>query len=733
MTRKLQTLRGNLSSLASDASPIRFDLGDSAGMASASTAVGMLENANSSDVSLLTASDPAPAEVEDLDAEFSFEKFLQETAENNVDFNHVSELPYGLFGDGTDDVDLYSATDLASEDAAGMDVDATQGAHLFAPSGVEPSPSKPEPQSFQDVNIDACVETALMSLPSFAPKPIWEEGVWSAIFGNGLLMESNFCSVEFHKPVASPFVDTWIEQLADCRRILKRSIPDSACESFADVVKHVTEQTWEEERESMLQSALKRWLMVLTAFKRSSLIWSQLAAEPEDVGKLTVLADVFRGKAPATLLKRVRAIEKICSYLGPDVFPCSESTMYLFFQEQRRDGAPPSRLKSYLEALAFCLYTFGLEELRPVVASKRLHGCTIPDVPTIAKQAAPLSVDELTTLHKLLQSETSWNSVFAGAVLFAVYSRARWADSMHSGQLFLDRDQDGITRYVEAAVTVHKTMHSNIYRHKMLPLVAPSLGIVSEPWADRWFAVRKQLNIELPPKHAVMPAPSSEGLPTQRPLSASEAGAWLRKILYGNKDQLEGKRVSAHSMKATMLSYAAKFGLDSETRLQLAYHVGGFKMVHTYSRDAAAQPLLQLERVLAEIRSGSFQPDSTRSGRFCKVAEPMDHSSRTAEVVDLIEAKPEVQSGCEEVPSSSSDESEEEAPIRNARVFKPPEPPPGYVFWQHKKMKTLHLAPPDYKRVFMCNRSIGPLHTKENMSIRYDTPVCRNCAAAVKG
>ena len=75
-------------------------------------------------------------------------------------------------------------------------------------------------------------------------------------------------------------------------------------------------------------------------------------------------------------------------------------------------------------------------------------------------------------------------------------------------------------------------------------------------------------------------------------------------------------------MKATTLSFAAKYGVDAETRLQLAYHVGGFKMLHTYSRDAAAQPLLELEKVLTAIREGRFRPDSTRSGRF--IQEPSD-------------------------------------------------------------------------------------------------------------
>ena len=401
-----------------------------------------------------------------------------------------------------------------------------------------------------------------------------------------------------------------------------------------------------------------------------------------------------------------------------------------FFQFERDHGAPPSRLKSYLEALAFCLYTFSMEELKPVVTSKRLHGCSIPAVPMAVVQASPLTVEELTKLHAVLWTQGDWNSVFAGAVLFVVYARARWADAMHSSQLYPDRDDTGVTRYLEAAASVHKTMHANLYRHRLLPLVAPAVGVVEEPWVDRWFTVRDALGIKPPPLHALMPAPASDGGATKRPLSATEAGAWLRKLLHGTKEQLKERRLSAHSLKATTLSYAAKFGLSAETRLQLAYHVGGFKMLHTYSRDAAAQPLLELERVLHAIRDGSFRPDSTRSGRF--LAESGKPSTSEALVVDLTDTKPEVLSEGEEAQSSSSDESSEEFPKANSRVFKPPEPPAGYVFWQHRKMKTLHLTRPDYKRVFMCNRYIGPLHSKEDMSIRYDTPVCRQCAAAVK-
>ena len=142
--------------------------------------------------------------------------------------------------------------------------------------------------------------------------------------------------------------------------------------------------------------------------------------------------------------------------------------------------------------------------------------------------------------------------------------------------------------------------------------------------------------------------------------------------------------------------------------------------------DAAAG----LERVLRAVRERSFRPDSTRSGRF--LAEGDKPFASEALVVDLIRTQ-----------AKNFAEGEEFRQVLRRKVpksfqrptqgfFKPPEPPAVYMLWQHRKMETFHLARPDFKRVFMCNRYIGPSHSKDDMSIRYDTPVCRNCAAAVK-
>jgi hypothetical protein len=139
-------------------------------------------------------------------------------------------------------------------------------------------------------------------------------------------------------------------------------------------------------------------------------------------------------------------------------------------------------------------------------------------------------------------------------------------------------------------------------------------------------------------------------------------------------------------------------------------------------------------QVLQDIRTLRFRPDCTRSGRFDNgVIE--DGSKSHGDVVDLVsEKEEELETSAEEASSSSdaslSEEFQEEQ--KRGRIFLPPVPPEGLIFWQHSKLKTLQLAPPDHTRVFLCNRMMGQFHIRTGMSIRYDTPVCRVCLNASK-
>ena len=75
--------------------------------------------------------------------------------------------------------------------------------------------------------------------------------------------------------------------------------------------------------------------------------------------------------------------------------------------------------------------------------------------------------------------------------------------------------------------------------------------------------------------------------------------------------------LGASSFKPTLLSWAAKFGVDTGSRRLLGYHVKPKdKSVLIYSRDALAKPLRELGVVLDAVRSGRFLPDADRSGRF---------------------------------------------------------------------------------------------------------------------
>ena len=108
-----------------------------------------------------------------------------------------------------------------------------------------------------------------------------------------------------------------------------------------------------------------------------------------------------------------------------------------------------------------------------------------------------------------------------------------------------------------------------------------------------------------------MPAPDKSGLPTVRALSSGEAGAWLRSLLPHRK----GMRTTSHSLKSTLLSFAAKRG----TRLCLGATLIGHKdtsMADVYARDALARPLRLLAGMISEIRSGAFLPDASRAARF---------------------------------------------------------------------------------------------------------------------
>ena len=298
------------------------------------------------------------------------------------------------------------------------------------------------------------------------------------------------------------------------------------------------------------------------------------------------------------------------------IFPYSESELYALLKVLKDTGQSASRLKGIMEALTFCRYVFNIEQLQSLIHSKRCHG-VVSGVPVNrANQAAPLKVKDLVVLHETLESsEDDWNRLMSGACLFCVYARARWSDFIHSGKMTLDRYSDGSIAYVEMDVAVHNTMFASARRFRYLNLAAPGLGVHGTDWVSKWIAAFEKLGIDpfTDVRGCVMPAPDAEGKPLARALESDEAGCWLRLLIGEKFNRSDCQRpISSHSLKATMLSFAAKRGYSHQDRLSLGHHVQPYRLADVYARDAAARDLRLLDSLIREVRSGSSR---TRAGQ----------------------------------------------------------------------------------------------------------------------
>ena len=101
---------------------------------------------------------------------------------------------------------------------------------------------------------------------------------------------------------------------------------------------------------------------------------------------------------------------------------------------------------------------------------------------------------------------------------------------------------------------------------------------------------------------SLMPAPGDDGQAMQRSLESDEASKWLRLLLGEEINRKDSKRqISSHSLKATLLSMAAKRGLRHEDRLAMGHHIQPFRMADVYAREAQSRCIRLIDRLLVEI------------------------------------------------------------------------------------------------------------------------------------
>ena len=322
----------------------------------------------------------------------------------------------------------------------------------------------------------------------------------------------------------------------------------------------------------------------------------------------------------------------------------------------------------------------------------------------------------------------------------ATYSRCRWSDIQHSDELILDRGSNGQLDYLELRIGVHKTCRLQSKRHRFLHVVSPSLGV--KEFGELWLASRRDIGLDDVGQMPFCPAPDPNARPTVRGIDSEEATAWLRLLLKGMPNA--NQEPSSKSFKATVLSWAAKRGVDGLSIQRLGYHAsGGLDIV--YSRDAQAPHILIVEKLLDEIREGKFRPDDTRGGRLTSAPKPLVEPLIGAPVQrgvpdngedepvaglfgkavvkleghgsdDLAPSLVDLEAGGGEDEgsfgsSTTSADEDDHQPVAAVARGKPI--PEGFDLWLHASSKVAHLASAkNFRNLLACGRAVGPKHAK---------------------
>lgn len=588
----------------------------------------------------------------------------------------------------------------------------------------------------------------------------WETPEWKCIFDQGHNALDDMQPPPFQKLKRPKFLDDYSfsgNSSGDVVAAPRHVATHSQVPAYAIAVKRRRDLYWTEKRESELQRALKKWYAIVSNWPPSCECSLEITKCATMKAAFEMLGDYLSGKAPATLVKRANSLiffQNVAELHGIQ-FPYSESDFYHVLKQLKHDGYSSSRLKSVIEAITFVRYSFQIDTLHGITTSKRCLGAVRPDPAGKVNQAESLSVSDIEMLHSILTNAASWDSAFAGACLFCVYSRARWSDFCHGQCLRLDKNADGTIAYADMEVYIHKTMRASANRFRFLDLVATGNGISGFDWIAQWIMSMERLGIDpfsAEPGNCLMPAPGADGHPLRRALESDECSTWLRLLLGQQVTRASSRRkYSSHSLKASLLSFAAKRGLSHEDRLCMGHHMHPFRMADTYARDAQARVIRLVDKLILEIRAGYFLPDCNRAGRFNRkiqldsvpdlgasaieddeelqediaqsVSDAFENANHALNAQgDLANVEDE-----KHLTSSSSDSSNDSDEMCTpGQSFMPPVPPKGCKFMQHRRTKTLHIVESWFPHGTRCGRTLDANHIAPT-NIKFDSAVCNVC------
>ena len=443
----------------------------------------------------------------------------------------------------------------------------------------------------------------------------WESGVMAEIFGAETSLSLPQCAG------IGEGLDRLTAHLESevATGSIVESLPHDA--KYLGAVQSLKDVPYFENKAHKLELACGLWMDILSTDWSSSEVGTHLSAsllsDSTGLEAVEILRACFGVKSPSTLIKRANAFRQFISWHfkcgfgtlnNAQALPLSEQAVWEYFHylrdlrlENKRGYTVPS---SFLEAVRFGKFTLGLKFTDTILQSRRLLGFAAIERRDKgpSRQAPGLEVEHVKRLHAVLrEGSNDIDRLGAGCFLICLYSRARWSDVRYVDHVEITEGKFGA---LTLFTVEHKTATVGLRREAFLPLIVPWEGIVNEDWIKIFMDVYQKCGLDLTrqPLGPLHPAPKTTGQFCARPLTTGEAANWLRALLDGTTD---AHLFRSHSLKASLLIWAAKAGFDKETRAVLGHHASALQGSDVvYSRHLQTRALRKLSMLLRRVRVG---------------------------------------------------------------------------------------------------------------------------------
>ena len=657
----------------------------------------------------------------------------------------VSPTEHWVAADARSDTTMAPSSWIASGDHDGHPLEAARD--LVTASSRKRPAGPMETSESMEFDADEVIEDMVARVRPGTPgtlKMPWETGFVGLVLGGGNPFLNLGSSMQALSPkgVVPEIEETKSNQQQDTQVEEK----DNVLVKLFGGTKRRPMKVEEKERRDKVK---EHWLVIIRVMGKATPIFNMVEEDGEEI-----LDDVFAKKKTGTLEVRASALMlfiRWCQAKGFQPFPVTEPLAYVYVDELRKNNAPPTRANSFRSAMAFCKGALLLQNIDEILMSSRVTGSAHRSFLTkrLLKQRDALTVSQVQVLeHVVCGSFPLKDRIFAGHCLLCVFGRLRFGDSQN-----IEDEPELEEDFVECGISMHKTVHLAGRARRLLPVVAPTVGVTGENWGEAFLDARQEATLRAWPGMPFMPAPVLGAGWSAGKLQTTEAAMWLCELLHRHgvpKEQLTN--VGAHSLKATALSWLSKAGVGEKARRLLGYHVKPKdSSVVLYSRDALAGGLSELVRVIKAIRDGKFRPDVSRSGRWVQTPEEFepqrsadglsdddehldvggeDHSSIAEEIGGegeeclAIVADQTSESEEEVEGEESADERNVEAVVTN--LVGPPRKATSHLY-RHSLTGTVHKGSIEEGKL-ACGRKINSLIVVMNEQVHAVGALCKVCA-----